>query len=102
MGTFLLPLIQSSMPIGDLVILIHAQYLMLGFMVGAFSLLWNEVMNPWFGVAGVILLVPAYGLVRLGMRKWDRDLAPDGVYKGPRGFGGRMPVEAVDPKGLVK
>ena len=33
MGTFLLPLIQESFPTGDLVILIHAQYLMLGLMV---------------------------------------------------------------------
>ncbi|MCA1916830.1 hypothetical protein [Methanospirillum hungatei] len=54
MGTFLLPLIQASMPIGDLVILIHAQYLMLGFMVGAFGLLGNEVMNRRFGQASLL------------------------------------------------
>ncbi|HOW06030.1 MAG TPA: hypothetical protein PLJ92_12800, partial [Methanospirillum hungatei] len=54
MGTFLLPLIQASMPINDLVILIHAQYLMLGFMVGAFGLLGNEVMNRRFGQASLL------------------------------------------------
>lgn len=54
MGTFLLPLIRASMPIGDLVILIHAQYLMLGFMVGAFGLLGNEVMNRRFGQASLL------------------------------------------------
>lgn len=36
------------------------------------------------------------------LKKHDRDLAPDGVYQGPRGFCGRMPVEAVDPVGLVE
>jgi len=54
MGTFLLPLISASMPLGDLVILIHAQYLMLGFMVGAFGLLGNEVMNRRFGQASLL------------------------------------------------
>ncbi|MDD3574956.1 MAG: hypothetical protein PHD71_07980, partial [Methanospirillum sp.] len=54
MGTFLLPLIQASLPTGDLVILIHAQYLMLGFMVGAFGLMGNEVMNRRFGQASLL------------------------------------------------
>ncbi|PWR71851.1 DUF6009 family protein [Methanospirillum stamsii] len=36
------------------------------------------------------------------LKEHDRDLAPDGVYKGPRGFGGRMPVEAVDPVRLME
>jgi len=54
MGTFLLPLIQTTMPVGDLVILIHAQYLMLGFMVGAFGLLGHEVMNRRFGQASLL------------------------------------------------
>jgi hypothetical protein len=54
MGTFLLPLISSTMPVGDLVILVHANYLMLGFMVGAFGLLGNEVMNRRFGQASLL------------------------------------------------
>lgn len=54
MGTFLLPLIQESFPTGDLVILIHAQYLMLGLMVGAFGLMGNEVMNRRFGQASLL------------------------------------------------
>jgi len=54
MGTFLLPLIQTSMPVRDLVILIHTQYLMLGFMVGAFGLFGNEVMNRRFGQASLL------------------------------------------------
>jgi len=36
------------------------------------------------------------------LKKHDRDLSPEGVYKGPRGFGGRMPTEAVDPVRLVE
>lgn len=54
MGTFLIPLIQKTMPISDLVILIHANYLMLGLMVGAFGLLGNEVMNRRFGQASLL------------------------------------------------
>jgi hypothetical protein len=29
--------------------------------------------NPWFGLAGVGLFIPAFVLVRLGMMKWDRE-----------------------------
>ena len=48
------------------------QYFMLiGIALSIFGSLTS--INPWFGLAGVILLVPAYGLVRLGMRKWDRE-----------------------------
>ncbi|MCA1915140.1 DUF6009 family protein [Methanospirillum hungatei] len=36
------------------------------------------------------------------LKEYDRDLSPDGVYKGPRGFGGRMPTEAVNPVRLVE
>lgn len=54
MGTFLLPLIRATMPLNDLVILVHAQYLMLGFMVGAFGLMGNEVMNRRFGQASLL------------------------------------------------
>jgi len=36
------------------------------------------------------------------LKEHDRDLAPDGVYKGPQGFGGRMPTEAVNPVSLVE
>ena len=54
MGTFLLPLIQESFPTGDLVILIHAQYLMLGLMVCFFGLMGNEVMNRRFGQASLL------------------------------------------------
>lgn len=36
------------------------------------------------------------------LKKHDRDLLPDGVYKGPQGFGGRMPTEAVNPVRLVE
>jgi hypothetical protein len=32
----------------------------------------------------------------------DRDISPDGVYKGPKGFCGRMPSEAVNPVRLVE
>lgn len=35
------------------------------------------------------------------LKKHDRDLSPDGVYKGKKEFGGFMPSEAVDPKNLV-
>ena len=45
MGSFLLPLIRSTMPAGNLVLIVHANFLLLGFMVGAFGLLGNEVMK---------------------------------------------------------
>jgi hypothetical protein len=54
MGTFLLPLLRSTMPAGNLVTIIHANFLMLGFMVGAFGLLGNEVMNRRFGQASLL------------------------------------------------
>lgn len=36
------------------------------------------------------------------LKKHDRDLSPEGVYKGPRNFGGHMPSEAVNPAVLVQ
>ncbi len=54
MGTFLLPLISAAIPIRDLVIIVHANYLMLGIMVGGFGLLGNEVMNRRFGQASLL------------------------------------------------
>ncbi|NLW75715.1 MAG: hypothetical protein GXY18_04720 [Methanomicrobiales archaeon] len=36
------------------------------------------------------------------LKEHDRDLSPYGVYKGPQGFGGRMPTEAVNPIRLVE
>jgi hypothetical protein len=36
------------------------------------------------------------------LKTHDRDLSPDDVYAGPKRFGGKMPVEAVNPIELVK
>ncbi len=54
MGAFLLPLVRSSMPAGNLALIVHASFLLLGFMVGAFGLLGNEVMNRRFGQASLL------------------------------------------------
>jgi hypothetical protein len=54
MSTCLLPLIQSTAHSGSLVVLPHANYLMLGFMVGACGLLGNEVINRRFGQASLV------------------------------------------------
>jgi hypothetical protein len=54
MGAFLLPLLRSTMPAGNLVLMVHANFLLLGFMVGAFGLLGNEVMNRRFGQASLL------------------------------------------------
>lgn len=54
MGSFLLPLIQSSLTPGNLAILLHSNYILLGFMVGAFGLLGNEAMNRRFGQASLL------------------------------------------------
>lgn len=35
------------------------------------------------------------------LKKHDRDLDPEGVYRGPAEFGGFMPSEAVNPRDLV-
>ncbi|MFA4876704.1 MAG: hypothetical protein WC586_04780 [Methanoregula sp.] len=54
MSSFLLPLMRSNLPAGEIAILTHASFLMLGFMVGAFGLLGNEVMNRRFGQASLL------------------------------------------------
>jgi hypothetical protein len=54
MGAFLLPLMRSTLPAGNLTLIVHANYLMLGLMVGGFGLLGNEVMNRRFGHASLL------------------------------------------------
>jgi len=54
MGAFLVPLMQTAMPAGNLALTIHGSYLMLGIMVGGFGLLGNEVMNRRFGQASLL------------------------------------------------
>nr|WP_319376308.1 hypothetical protein [uncultured Methanoregula sp.] len=54
MSSFLLPLLRTSMPAGNIALMTHASFLMLGFMVGAFGLLGNEVMNRRFGQASLL------------------------------------------------
>ncbi len=54
MGSFLIPLMRSTLPAGNLTLVIHANYLMLGLMVGGFGLLGNEVMNRRFGQASLL------------------------------------------------
>jgi hypothetical protein len=54
MGSFLLPLMRHALPAGELSLVLHANYLMLGFMVGAFGLLGSEVMNRRFGQASLL------------------------------------------------
>ena len=54
MGSFLIPLMQTTLPAGNLTLIVHATYLMLGIMVGGFGLLGNEVMNRRFGQASLL------------------------------------------------
>ncbi|MFA4826367.1 MAG: hypothetical protein WC593_14540 [Methanoregula sp.] len=54
MGAFLVPLMRTTLPAGNLTLIIHANYLMLGIMVGGFGLLGNEVMNRRFGQASLL------------------------------------------------
>jgi len=54
MGSFLLPLMRSALPAGNLALITHANFLLLGFMVGAFGLIGNEVMNRRFGQASLL------------------------------------------------
>ncbi|QSZ66019.1 hypothetical protein RJ40_00135 [Methanofollis aquaemaris] len=49
MGSFLLPYLEPILPFGDFALVIHALFLLLGLMVGAFGLLMNEVMERRFG-----------------------------------------------------
>src|SRR5512136_2096150 len=54
MGSFLIPLVGRTLPIGNLSIIVHSMYLMLGIMVGGFGMLGNEVMNRRFGGASFL------------------------------------------------
>jgi hypothetical protein len=54
MGSFLIPLVAKTLPVGNLSIIVHANYLMLGLMVGGFGMLGNEVMNRRFGQASLL------------------------------------------------
>lgn len=54
MGSFLLPLFRTVLPAGDLATIIHALFLLLGIMVGAFGLIGMEVMNRRFGQASLL------------------------------------------------
>jgi len=54
MGSFLIPLMRTTLPAGNLTLIIHANYLMLGIMVGGFGLMGNEVMNRRFGQASLL------------------------------------------------
>jgi hypothetical protein len=54
MGSFLIPLMRTTLPSGNLTLIVHANYLMLGIMVGGFGLLGNEVMNRRFGQASLL------------------------------------------------
>ena len=54
MGSFLIPLVKKTLPLGNLAIIIHAMYLMLGLMVGGFGMLGNEMMNRRFGQASFL------------------------------------------------
>ncbi len=54
MGTFLLPMLGTTLPPGNLMLIIHANFLLLGFMVGAFGLLGSEVMERRLGQASLL------------------------------------------------
>jgi len=54
MGAFLVPLMRTTLPSGNLSLILHGSYLMLGIMVGGFGLLGNEVMNRRFGQASLL------------------------------------------------
>jgi len=55
MGSFLVPFLSATIPAGDLALLAHAMFLLLGFMVGGFGLLGNEMMNRRFGQASLLV-----------------------------------------------
>lgn len=54
MGTFILPLISNVLDTLLLSIVVHAQFVLLGIMVGSFGILGKEVMNRRFGQASLI------------------------------------------------
>lgn len=79
MGSFLLPLIRPLLPFGDLALLTHALFLLLGLMIGAFGLLMNEVMERRFGEASTL----AYAARTLPVPEWRlfaTFVAKDTVY----------------------
>lgn len=79
MGSFLIPLMHTTMPAGNLTLLIHANYLMLGIMVGGFGLLGNEVMNRRFGQAS-LLAYSARSLPLSGKFIFTNFVVKDTVY----------------------
>ncbi|MBN2734390.1 MAG: hypothetical protein JXQ82_06015 [Methanomicrobiaceae archaeon] len=54
MGAFLLPLVHNMMDTFILSIVVHAQFLLMGVMVGSFGILGKEVMNRRFGQSSLI------------------------------------------------
>jgi len=54
MGSFLIPVVKRTLPVGNLSIIIHSMYLMLGLMVGGFGMMGNEIMNRRFGQASFL------------------------------------------------
>ena len=54
MGAFLLPLISNMMDTFILSIVVHAQFFLMGIMVGSFGILGKEVMNRRFGQSSLI------------------------------------------------
>lgn len=54
MGAFLLPLIGKVMDISLLVTLTHANFALLGIMVGSFGIMGKEIMNRRFGQASLL------------------------------------------------
>lgn len=55
MGTFILPLVATVMDTVLLSIVIHAQFVLLGVMVGSFGIMGKEMMNRRFGEGSLIV-----------------------------------------------
>ncbi|MDD4300462.1 MAG: hypothetical protein PHO78_07410, partial [Methanomicrobium sp.] len=54
MGAFLIPLVLNVMDAFILSIVVHAQFFLMGIMVGSFGILGKEVMNRRFGQSSLI------------------------------------------------
>ena len=54
MGSFLLPLFRAALPGGNISLVIHALFVLLGIMVGGFGLIGMEAMNRRFGQASLL------------------------------------------------
>jgi hypothetical protein len=54
MGSFLLPLFKAALPGGNISLVIHALFVLLGIMVGGFGLIGMEAMNRRFGQASLL------------------------------------------------